>query len=53
MVHDVIQKADKALYTANLNGKNKVCSAAEQLSFHTIMNLMEYECLRTDANIPG
>ena len=36
--HDVIQKADKALYTAKLNGKNKVCSAAEQLSVHTIMN---------------
>jgi len=36
--HDVIQKADKALYTAKLNGKNQVCSAAEQLSGHTIMN---------------
>jgi two-component system cell cycle response regulator len=35
--HDVIQKADKALYTAKLNGKNNVCSAAEQLSGHTIM----------------
>lgn len=30
--------ADKALYTAKLSGKNKACSAAEQLSVHTIMN---------------
>ena len=36
--HDVIQKADKALYTAKLNGKNNVCSAAEQLCVHTIVN---------------
>jgi PleD family two-component response regulator len=33
---DVIQKADKALYTAKFNGKNKVCLADEPLSVHSV-----------------
>ena len=33
---DVVQKADKALYTAKFTGKNKVCSADESRSVHSV-----------------
>jgi len=35
---DVIQKSDKALYTAKFNGKNKVCSADESRSVHSVVS---------------
>jgi len=37
-LQDVIQKADKALYTAKFAGKNKVVSAAEGSSVDSLMN---------------
>jgi two-component system cell cycle response regulator len=37
-VKGLIQRADHALYTAKLTGKNKVCSAANQLSSHSVLN---------------